>query len=151
MLALVMATLVWPSASEAAWVTREVCVTGNVTGGDGSSSGRTCWFETIWETAEMIGDPNSGWGGGPGAGLPGEVPLPARPDQPPISCADLPDVRQVEATRFAATIGLVGPPARGRQVTIRWSTGAIETYIHNGTYFSQAMEIVRDSCISPRG
>lgn len=100
---------------------------------------------SFWESGGGGGyyDPNGvpGYGGagsGPnGGGNSGSAPIAvdAPAEASPITCGDIAEVRQAQACYVAANNGIpAGPPGRFRVITIRWSTGTVETYVSTGAY-----------------
>ena len=81
---------------------------------------------------------NSSGGGGSGNVAQRRV-IQARPGTQPITCSDDPDVRVGNAQHALANNGIgMGSKFKGREFTVRFSTGTTETYIHQavvGTYW----------------
>ena len=157
MLALCMFSMIWPAVSEAGWRSRWVCTTGTVTGGDSNSVSTDCGWEPYWEDeGEGDGGPGGpdpgGPGGGPIAGSPAVVPVPALPTSEPVTCDSTEETKVGNAQHVAGSLGWRPWGAHaGRELTIRWSTGAIETYVNTGRPGTGWMVPVANSCIPPRG
>jgi hypothetical protein len=82
----------------------------------------------------------------------GVVPVPALPTSEAVTCDSTPDIKISNAQHVAGSLGWrPGGEFRGRELTIRWSTGVIETYVNIGMIGTGWMVHVANSCITPRG
>lgn len=89
---------------------------------------------------------NGSYGGG-GAQRSSVAPLPAPSTAEPVTCDSEMEVKSANAQHTAGHYGLKpGPRNRNQRITIRWSTGTVETYYSTGNISNLWMLPVPDTC-----
>jgi hypothetical protein len=142
--------MAWSKDAEAIYMV-EICTYNPTTVCDNNGcrvdAGERCRYENWEGGGGGYYDPDPiDWGGGGGGAAP--VVVDATEGSEAITCSSELATRQGNASYVAANNNIpVGPRGRGRTITIRWSTGTVETYISNGAYtFGLWMEPIPGTC-----
>lgn len=98
----------------------------------------------IWRGAMLGGAAQRGVGGGGSA--PASAALPAHPGSEPVKCDSELVVKISNAQFNASRYGFRPVVSRGRKITIRWSTGTVETYVATGQIGTGWMMPVPGTC-----